>query len=72
MLLHVTAVVCVGPTSIRVWFDDDTVKSGGSQPEFGEQTQLLGFTAGLGVNGWHGTLPPPRVIGVRANFRFGG
>ena len=26
MLLHVTAVECVGPTSIRVWFDDDTVK----------------------------------------------
>lgn len=53
-------------------FDDDTIKSGGSQPDFGEQDQLLGFTAGLGVNGWHGTLPPPRVIGVRANFRFGG
>ena len=51
--------------------DDDTIKSGGSQPEFGEQDQLLGFTAGLGVNGWHGTLPDPRVVGVRANYRFG-
>ena len=26
MLLHVTAVECVGPRTLRVWFDDDTVK----------------------------------------------
>lgn len=26
MLVHLTAVECVGPRAIRVWFDDDTVK----------------------------------------------
>ncbi len=26
MLLHVTAVECVGPCTLRVLFDDDTVK----------------------------------------------
>ena len=26
MLLHVTAVECVGPCILRVWFDDDTLK----------------------------------------------
>jgi hypothetical protein len=26
MLVHVTAVECVGPRAIRVWFDDDAVK----------------------------------------------
>jgi hypothetical protein len=26
MLIHVTAVECVGPSTLRVWFDDDTVK----------------------------------------------
>ena len=26
MLIHVTAVESLGPTSLRVWFDDDTVK----------------------------------------------
>ena len=26
MLVHVTAVECIGPNSLRVWFDDDTVR----------------------------------------------
>ena len=26
MLLHVTAVECIGPRTLRVWFDDDAVK----------------------------------------------
>lgn len=26
MLLHVTAVECTGQRTLRVWFDDDTVK----------------------------------------------
>ena len=26
MLLHVTAVECTGPRTLRVWFDDDAVK----------------------------------------------
>jgi len=26
MLLHVTNVKCIGPHTLRVWFDDDAVK----------------------------------------------
>lgn len=51
-------------------FDDDTLKSGGSGPDFGEQVSTLGFTAGLGVSYYFGTLPQPRVIGMRLNYRF--
>jgi outer membrane receptor protein involved in Fe transport len=50
--------------------DDDTVKTGGPGPDFGEQITELGFTAGLGVTHWFATLPTPRIIGVRANYRF--
>ena len=53
-------------------FDDDTIRSGGSGPEFSLQSTRLGFTAGLGVNGYFGILPNPRTIGIRTNFRFGG
>ena len=52
-------------------FDDDTIKTGGGQPDFGEQVTQLGFTAGFGTGMWHGTLPDPRFWGVRANYRFG-
>lgn len=51
--------------------DDDTLKSGGSGPDFGEQVTQLGFTAGLGVTQYFGTLPDPRVFGIRFNYRFG-
>ena len=53
-------------------FDDNKIKSGASAPDFGEQVTQLGFTAGFGASMWYGTLPDPRVWGVRANFRFGG
>ena len=52
-------------------FDDDTIKAGGSQPDFGEQVSQLGFTGGFGTSMWYGTLPDPRVWGIRANYRFG-
>ncbi|MBT8422724.1 MAG: TonB-dependent receptor, partial [Gammaproteobacteria bacterium] len=52
-------------------FDDDTIRSGGSGPEFTLQSTRLGFTAGLGVNGYFGILPDPRIVGLRTNFRFG-
>ena len=51
-------------------FDDDTIKSGGSGPDFGTQVNELGFTAGLGVTQFFGTLPEPRVYGLRAAYRF--
>jgi outer membrane receptor protein involved in Fe transport len=51
--------------------DDDTIKSGGSGPDFGRQVSETGFTGGLGVSHFFGTLPDPRIFGVRATYRFG-
>lgn len=51
--------------------DDDTIKSGGSGPDFGRQVAETGFTAGLGVSHFFGTLPEPRIFGIRAAYRFG-
>jgi outer membrane receptor protein involved in Fe transport len=53
-------------------FDDDTIRSGGSGPDFARQVAETGFTAGLGVSHFFGTLPDPRIFGVRATYRFGG
>ena len=50
--------------------DDNTLKSGGSGPDFGRQVQELGFTAGLGVQNFFGPLPDPRVLGARLTMRF--
>lgn len=52
-------------------FDDNTIKSGGTGPDFGSQVVELGFSAGLGVSHSFGTLPDPRVFGIRARYRFG-
>ena len=53
-------------------FNDRTIKTGGFGPDFGNQVLELGFLAGLGVNNYFGTLPDPRVFGIRASYRFGG
>jgi len=50
--------------------DDDTMKSGGSGPEFAQGVQELGFTAGLGVQQYFGPLPNPRTLGARLTMRF--
>ncbi len=50
--------------------DDDTIKTGGSGPEFGQQVTELGFVAGLGVQFTFAPLPEPRVFGVRLSRRF--
>jgi len=52
-------------------FDDDTIRSGGSGPDFARQVSELGFTAGLGVSHFFGTLPDPRIFGIRARYKFG-
>lgn len=49
---------------------DDTLKSGGSGPDFGKQVTDLGFVAGLGVLFNFGPLPDPRVFGIRLTRRF--
>lgn len=51
--------------------DDDTFKTAGSGPDFGQQVTELGFTAGFGTTHYFATLPDPRVFGVRAAYRFG-
>jgi outer membrane receptor protein involved in Fe transport len=51
-------------------FDDNTLKSGGSGPDFAKQNQELGFTAGLGVLQYFGLLPEPRTFGVRLSMNF--
>ena len=43
-------------------FDDDTIKNGGSGPDFGQQVTELGFSAGLGLNQFFGSLPPPPAV----------
>jgi len=53
-------------------FDDDTIKTGGSGPDFASQVRNMGFLAGFGVNHYFATAPDPRVIGVRASYNFGG
>ena len=50
--------------------DDDTIKTGGSGPEFGQQVTELGFVAGLGVQFTFAPLPDPRVFGIRLSRRF--
>jgi outer membrane receptor protein involved in Fe transport len=51
--------------------DDDTFKTGGSGPDFGDQVTDLGFTAGLGTTHYFANMPDPRVFGIRAGYRFG-
>ena len=59
-------------------FDDDTVISGGANPGIPTGSFGFGFTPGPQVNAGpklpsdvYINLPNPRLIGVRANFRFG-
>ncbi|MGI9343232.1 MAG: TonB-dependent receptor [Gammaproteobacteria bacterium] len=51
-------------------FDDDTLRTGGSGPDFARQVTELGFTAGLGTTQFFGVLPPPRTVGARLTMRF--
>ncbi len=50
--------------------DDNTMRTGGSGPDFGEQVTYTGFTAGFGITQFFGTLPIPRTMGVRVAYRF--
>jgi outer membrane receptor protein involved in Fe transport len=50
--------------------DDDTIRTGGSGPDFAEQVSELGFTAGLGVSHYFGVLPDPQIFGARLTIRF--
>ncbi len=50
--------------------DDDTIITGGSGPDFGEQVTQTGFTAGFGVTHFFAQIPDPRTLGIRVNYRF--
>ncbi len=55
-------------------FDDDTIRTGGSGPDFGANVQNIfatgvGFSA-LGVSHYFGPMADPRVFGVRLNYQF--
>ena len=52
-------------------FDDDTILTGGSGPDFGRQVSETGLLAGFGASHFFGVLPEPRTVGVRASYRFG-
>jgi outer membrane receptor protein involved in Fe transport len=50
--------------------DDDTIRGGGSGPNFGEAFGDLGFSAGLVRTHFFAPLTLPRTIGVRLSYRF--
>jgi outer membrane receptor protein involved in Fe transport len=52
-------------------FEDDTMRTGGSGPDFGPAMGDMGFSAGLVRTHYFGPLTPPRIFGVRFNVRFG-
>ncbi len=51
-------------------FDDDTIRGGGSGPDFGERISDMGFSAGLVRSHFFGPLTPPRTFGARLMFNF--
>ena len=51
-------------------FDNDTIQTGGSGPDFAKQVTQLGFTAGFGTSHFFGLLPDPRIVGAKLTVRF--
>lgn len=51
-------------------FDDDTIQTGGSGPDFAKQVTQLGFSAGLGSSHFFAVLPDPRTFGAKLTMRF--
>jgi outer membrane receptor protein involved in Fe transport len=50
--------------------DDDTLRGGGSGPNFGEAISDLGFSAGLVRTHFFAPLALPRIFGARLLYRF--
>jgi iron complex outermembrane receptor protein len=51
-------------------FEDDTIKTGGTGPDFAQQVTQLAFVSGFGVSQQFGLLPAPRTFGARVTVRF--
>ena len=50
--------------------DDDTIRGGGSGPDFGERISDMGFSAGLVRSHFFGPMTQPRTFGARLLFNF--
>jgi outer membrane receptor protein involved in Fe transport len=50
--------------------DDDTIRGGGSGPDFGGRISDMGFSAGLVRTHFFGPLTQPRTFGARLLYRF--
>ena len=50
--------------------DDDTIRGGGSGPDFGQRISDQGFSAGLVRTHFFAPLTLPRTFGARLQFRF--
>ncbi|MDH3206525.1 MAG: DUF2442 domain-containing protein [Gemmatimonadota bacterium] len=74
MLVHVTAVECVGPRAIRVWFDDQAVKDVDlSQELWGEVFEPLrdpDFFRQVYVNEETGTIEWPNGADLAPTFLY--
>ncbi len=72
MLLHVIAVECVGPCTLRVWFDDETIKdvdfSGELWGEVFEPMRDPEFFLQASVNAETGTVEWPNGADVAPGF----
>jgi len=51
-------------------FDDDTIRGGGSGPDFGQRISDQGFSAGLVRTQFFAPLTLPRTFGARLQYRF--
>lgn len=51
-------------------FDDDTIQTGGSGPDFSTQVTQLGFPTGFGLSHYFALLPDPRTFGAKLTIRF--
>ena len=72
MLVHVTAVECVGPRTVRVWFDDDTVRevdlTGELWGEVFEPLKDPDFFRQVSVNPETGTVEWPNGADLAPSF----
>ena len=69
---HVTAVRCIGPRALRVWFDDDTVKdvdlTGELWGEVFEPLKDSGFFQQVFLNPETGTVEWPNGADLAPSF----
>ncbi len=74
MLLHINTVECVGPNTLRLWFDDDTVKevdlTGELWGEVFEPLKDPDFFRQVSVNPETGTVEWPNGADLAPSFLY--